>query len=219
MENKEENEMVKLITQLVLKEVSVLGMEVYNENRLIPVSISARHLHLKKEDLEVLFGVGHELTKVKDISQPGQYAAEEKVALQGPRGIIDNVRVLGPLRKETQVEVSATDARVLGINPVVRDSGSINGTPGIILIGPKGSVAMEKGCIVAKRHIHMTPRDAAAFNVKDSEVVSVVVNTERGGVFDKVLIRVNENYALDMHIDVDEANAFLINNGDLVNLI
>lgn len=219
MENKEENEMVKLITQLVLKEVSVLGMEVYNENRLIPVSISARHLHLKKEDLEVLFGVGHELTKVKDISQPGQYAAEEKVTLQGPRGSIDNVRVLGPLRKETQVEVSATDARVLGINPAVRDSGSINGTPGIILIGPKGSVAMEKGCIVAKRHIHMTPRDATAFNVKDSEVVSVVVNTERGGVFDKVLIRVNENYALDMHIDVDEANAFLINNGDLVNLI
>jgi putative phosphotransacetylase len=219
MESNNQKDMVQLITELVVKEASALGLEIKKEKNFVPVSISARHLHLKKEHLEVLFGAGHELTKVKDISQPGQYAAEEKVTLQGPRGKIDNVRVLGPLRKETQVEISATDARVLGVKPVVRDSGNMDGTPGLTLVGPKGTIIIEKGCIVAERHIHMTQEDASQFNVSDGQVVSVKVNTPRGGVFDKVLIRVREDYALDMHIDVDEANAFLISNGDLVEII
>ncbi|MCM0649229.1 phosphate propanoyltransferase [Clostridium swellfunianum] len=219
MINNSQNEMVKLITEIVVKEASALGIEIKKDKSLVPVSISARHLHLKKEHLETLFGSGHELIKVKDISQPGQYAAEEKVTLQGPRGKIDNVRVLGPIRKETQIEISATDSRVLGVKPVVRDSGNIDNTPGIVLIGPKGSLAIDKGCIVAERHIHMTPADAAEYNVSDGEVVSVKVHTPRGGVFDKVLIRVREDYALDMHIDVDEANAFLISNGDLVEIV
>ena len=219
MESNNPKDMLKLITELVVKEASILGIEITKEKKLVPVSISARHLHLKKEHLEILFGSGHDLTKIKDISQPGQYAAEEKVTLQGPRGKIENVRVLGPLRKETQVEISATDARVLGVKPVVRDSGNMDGTPGLTLIGPEGTVTIEKGCIVAERHIHMTPKDAAEFNVSDGQIVSVKVNTPRGGVFDKVLIRVREDYALDMHIDVDEANAFLISNGDLLELI
>jgi putative phosphotransacetylase len=219
MESNNQKDMVQLITELVVKEASALGLEIKKEKNLVPVSISARHLHLKKEHLEVLFGAGHELTKMKDISQPGQYAAEEKVTLQGPRGKIDNVRVLGPLRKETQVEISATDARVLGVKPVVRDSGNMDGTPGLTLVGPKGTIIIEKGCIVAERHIHMTQEDASQFNVSDGQVVSVKVNTPRGGVFDKVLIRVREDYALDMHIDVDEANAFLISNGDIVEII
>ncbi|MFT5872040.1 MAG: putative phosphotransacetylase [Clostridium sp.] len=219
MTNKTNNQMIKLITELVVKEASALGIEIKSEKSLVPVNISARHLHLKKEDLEVLFGLGNGLTKIKYISQPGQYAAEEKVTLQGPKGKIDNVRVLGPLRKETQVEISAADARVLGVKAVVRGSGNTYGTPELTLVGPNGRVIMEKGCIVAERHIHMTPNDAVEFNVKDSQIVSVKVNTPRGGVFDNVLIRVSEDYTLDMHIDVDEANAFLINNGDFVEII
>ena len=219
MSNLQDKETIKLITELVLQEAAAQGITIQKERNLIPVSISARHLHLKKEHLEILFGAGHELTKVKYISQPGQYAAEEKVTLVGPRGRLENVRVLGPLRKETQIEISATDARSLGIAPVVRDSGNIEGTPGLTLIGPKGTVNLEKGCIVAERHIHMTPKDAVEFGVVDGQNVSVKVNTSRGGVFNNVTIRVREDYALDMHIDVDEANAFLISNGDMLELL
>jgi putative phosphotransacetylase len=194
----------------------------------VPVSISARHLHLNKEDLEALFGANHELVKVKDISQPGQFAAEEKVTLVGAKGEIKNVRVLGPLRSETQVEISMTDARTLGIKPVIRESGNIEGTPGITLVGPKGNLplaqpqgilTLEKGCIVAERHIHMTPVDAKVFDVTDGEKISVKVSGHRGGVMDNVVVRVREDFVLDMHIDVDEANAFGINNGDMVEIV
>lgn len=224
----EEKDLVSYITKLVIKEMSAQGIEIESNKNMVPVSISARHLHLNKKDLETLFGENHELIKVKDISQPGQFAAEEKVTLVGPKGEIKNVRVLGPLRQETQVEVSMTDARVLGIKPIIRESGNLQGTPGITIIGPmgtlpivgsKGELTLDKGCIVAERHIHMTPTDALNFKVADGDKVSVKVYGQRGGVMDNVVIRVREDYSLDMHIDVDEANAFGINNGDRVEII
>lgn len=212
-------ETVNYITELVLKEILAQGLTLEQNKTKIPVSISARHIHLKKEDLEMLFGSGHELTRVKDISQPGQFAAEEKVTLVGPKGNIENVRVLGPLRKETQIEISITDARTLGIKPVVRDSGNVDGTPGLTIIGPKATLQLEKGCIVAQRHIHMTPKDAVEYGVKDGQKVMVKCLNDRGGIFDNVFVRVREDYALDMHIDTDEANAFSIGNGEIVEIL
>ena len=172
------------------------------------VETSARHIHLSAEHIEVLFGKGHTLTNKKDLSQPGQFACEEKVEIVGTKGSL-KVSVLGPARKDTQVELSFTDARALGLKDVpVRESGDIAGTPGIKLVGPCGEVVMDKGCIIAKRHIHMTPADAAAFDVKDKDVVKVAIASEgRSLIFDDVVVRVNENFALAMHIDTDEANA------------
>nr|WP_267128910.1 phosphate propanoyltransferase [Cytobacillus dafuensis] len=185
----------------------------------VPVSISARHLHLKQEHVEMLFGKGYELTKYKDISQPGQYACNEKVTLKGPKGIIENVRVLGPLRKQTQVEISRTDARKIGVSPPVRNSGNIEGSAGITLIGPIGSLTLNEGCIIADRHIHMTPKDAYQFAVKDKQKVSVLVEGEKGGIMGQVTIRVNERYALDMHIDTDDANAFDLKGNEWLKII
>ncbi|WP_082204450.1 phosphate propanoyltransferase [Clostridium homopropionicum] len=211
----ENDDLVSLITDLVLKELKSGEIQVNK----VPVSISARHIHLSKEHLEALFGADHKLTKVKDISQPGQFAAEEKVTLVGSKGKIENVRVLGPLRKETQVEISITDSRALGIKPVISESGNLEGTPGITIIGPKGTINIDKGCLVAERHIHMTSHDAKVFGVIDGQKVNVKAEGHRGGVFMNVVIRVREDYALDMHIDVDEANAFDISNGDMLEIL
>ena len=172
------------------------------------VETSARHIHLTEEHIAILFGEGHQLTNKKDLSQPGQFACEEKVELVGPKSSI-KVSVLGPARKDTQVELSFTDARTLGLKNVpVRESGDIEGTPGIKLVGPCGEVEIEKGCIIAKRHIHMTPEDAENFGVKDKDVVKVAIEgTGRAVIFDDVVVRVSSTYALAMHIDTDEANA------------
>ena len=172
------------------------------------VETSARHIHLTNEHIEALFGAGHTLTNKKDLSQPGQFACEEKVELVGPKGSI-KVSVLGPARKDSQVELSFTDARTLGLKSVpVRESGDIAGTPGIKLVGPCGEVDLEQGVIIAKRHIHMTPADAEAFGVADKDVVKVAIEgTGRALVFDDVVVRVSEKFALAMHIDTDECNA------------
>ena len=172
------------------------------------VETSARHIHLSAEHIEVLFGKGHQLTNKKDLSQPGQFACEEKVEIVGTKGSL-KVSVLGPARKDTQIELSFTDARALGLKDVpVRESGDIAGTPGIKLVGPCGEVTIDSGCIIAKRHIHMTPADAEAFNVKDKDVVKVAITSNgRSLIFDDVVVRVNDNFALAMHIDTDEANA------------
>lgn len=219
MDNIKNKETISLITELVLKEIIAQGIEIQRERNLVPVSISARHIHLKREHLEILFGVGHTLTKVKDISQPGQFASEEKVILVGPRGKIENVRVLGPLRKETQVEISTADARNLGVKAEVRESGNHDGTPGLTIIGPRGVIDIPKGCIVAERHIHMTSEDTVSFGVRDGQKVCVKVNSVRGGILDNVFIRVREDFALDMHIDVDDSNAFFIKNGDMLEIL
>ena len=171
------------------------------------VETSARHIHLCPADLETLFGAGAQLHNKKDLSQPGQFACEEKVQLVGPKGTL-MVSVLGPTRKDTQVELSFTDARTLGLNGVpVRESGDVAGTPGLKLVGPAGEVALAQGVIIAKRHIHMTPADAEAFGVADKDIVSVKLDTTRPLIFGDVVVRVSPSYALAMHIDTDEANA------------
>ena len=186
----------------------------------IIVGVSNRHVHLSKEDLEILFGKGYELTPIKDLRQPGQYAAKETVTIVGPKGAIENVRVLGPVRRETQVEISRTDAFKLGLRPPVRDSGDLEGTPGIVIIGPNGILVKEKGVIIAKRHIHMHPKDAEHYGVKDKDLVKVIVESgDRKLIFDDVLIRVREDFVLEFHVDTDEANAAMLNTGDLVYIV
>ena len=175
------------------------------------VEVSARHIHLDRETMDVLFGKDSELHPIKDLSQPGQYAADEKVTLVGPKGK-SSVRVLGPLRNETQVELSLTDARSLGVDAQIRESGDLEGTTGnLTLVGPAGEVTLEKGVIAAKRHIHMTPEDAEKFGVENGQIVNVKIDTDgRSIVFGDTVIRVSPKYALAMHIDTDEANAAAI---------
>lgn len=185
----------------------------------ILVGVSNRHLHLSAADLETLFGPGAQLTPIKDLGQPGQYACDETVTLSGPKGSIERVRVLGPVRSRTQVEVSLTDAYRLGIRPPVRESGDLAGSAPIIIAGPCGRVDLQEGAILAWRHIHMHTDDAAAYGVKDGDVVKVRVGGDRATVFENVIIRVSDTYALEMHVDTDEANAALLQNGQAVELI
>lgn len=178
--------------------------------RKVLVETSARHVHLSREHLEILFGEGYELTPKKELSQPGQYACEERVAVVGPKGTFPSVAILGPVRPASQVEVSASDARTLGLTPPVKESGDIKGSAGCKLVGPKGEVEISEGVIIAKRHIHLDPATAEKFSVQDKQVVSVKVESdERSLIFGDVVVRVNPNFAPAMHIDTDESNAVL----------
>ena len=175
----------------------------------IPIETSARHIHLCEEDFHTLFGEGGGLTYKADLSQPGQYVCEERLTIQGPKGRFENVAVLGPFRKETQIEISMTDSRKMGIPGMIRQSGDTEGTPGCTLIGPAGSLELDHGVIVAKRHIHMTPVQAIQLNVKDNDDVFVIMESyERSLIFADVVVRVDPTFALAMHVDTDEANAF-----------
>ena len=172
------------------------------------VETSARHVHVTQEHLEILFGKGYELTKKKDLSQPGQYACEERVTVVGPKKELKGVSILGPVRKATQVELSLTDARSIGVAAPVRESGDVAGSAGCKLIGPAGEVELTEGVIAAKRHIHATPADAEQLGVKNDDIVSVKVDTDgRSLVYGDVVVRVSDSYALAMHIDTDESNA------------
>ena len=171
------------------------------------VEISARHVHVSEEHLEILFGEGYELTKKKDLSQPGQYAANEKVDVIGPRGTLAAVRILGPFRPETQVELSMTDARAIGIKAPIRESGVLEGTPGCKLVGPCGEVEIDHGVIVALRHVHLNPQQAEEAGVKDKDIVCLKVGGERGLIFDNVLIRSGSAHKAECHFDTDEGNA------------
>lgn len=172
------------------------------------VETSARHVHLSREDVDVLFGKGYELTHKKDLSQPGQFACEERVNLIGPKGMIKNVIILGPVRPSTQVEVSLSDARALGISAPVRESGDIAGTPGCKISSATAEIEITEGVIAAKRHIHLTPTDAEEFGVSDKQIVSVKIdNNDRSIIFGDVVVRVNKNFSAAMHIDTDESNA------------
>ena len=173
----------------------------------ILVETSARHVHLSQEDLETLFGKGATLTNKKDLSQPGQFACAERVNLVGPKKELANVSILGPVRPKTQVEVSYTDARTLGVAAPLRESGDVAGTPGLKLVGPAGEVELTEGVMVAKRHIHMTPEDAERLGVENGEIVSVKIESERTSILGDVVIRVSPKFALAMHIDTDESNA------------
>lgn len=177
-----------------------------DKNKVL-VEVSARHVHVTQNDLEILFGVGHTLSPKKDLSQPGQFASEEKVDIVGPRSVLKGVTILGPVRNASQVEVSLSDARTIGASALIRESGYIDGTQGVTLVGPAGSVVLEKGLIAAKRHVHLTPENASYYGVQNGQVVSVKVETEdRSLTFGDVVIRVSEKFAPAMHVDTDEAN-------------
>ena len=186
----------------------------------IMVETSARHVHLSREDLDVLFGKGYELASKKDLSQPGQFACTERVDVVGPKKTLAGVSILGPTRPASQVEISLTDARSIGVAAPIRESGDIAGSGACKLVGPCGEVELAEGVIAAKRHIHMTPADAAEYDVKDKDVVSVQVETDgRALTFGDVVVRVSEKFALAMHIDTDESNAACAGPGTMGTLI
>ncbi len=175
----------------------------------IPIEISARHVHLSQKDFEYLFGEGAEPTPVKELSQPGQYLAAERINIIGPKGRFDNIAVLGPCRKETQIELAITDTRKMGVKSVIRQSGDIEDTPGCILEANGKTLEIDKGVIVAKRHIHMTPSDAIRLHVEDNDEVFVITESyERALIYADVVVRVHKDYRLAMHVDTDEGNAF-----------
>ncbi len=174
------------------------------------VEVSARHVHLDRKTLDILFGEGYELTPIRDLSQPGQFVCEERVTIEGSKRAIENVVILGPLRASTQVETSMTDCYTIGSVAPVRESGDVHNSAAVKLKGPKGEVEIKEGLIVAKRHIHMKPEDAENLGVEDRQIVSVEVDTSRPVIFKDVVVRVSESYALAMHVDTDEANAALI---------
>lgn len=186
----------------------------------IPVGISNRHIHLTKEHVEILFGKNYRLTKLKDLSQPGQYACKEQLTIVGPSmRAIEGVRVLGPERKRSQVEISRTDSYVLKVKPPVRESGDLDGSAPITIIGPRGIVTLEEGCIIANRHIHMSEEEAKVFGVRDGDYADVEINGERRSLFYDVQIRVHKDFRLEMHIDTDDANAAGVANGFKAKLI
>lgn len=184
----------------------------------IPVEVSARHIHLSQEHLELLFGKDYQLTPMRPLSQPGQFAAQETVTLVNSAGVLQDVRILGPSREHTQVELAFSDARKLGLRPPVRESGNISGSPGIVIIGPKGFVEIKEGVIVACRHLHATPEDSKRLGIKDGDIIEVEVTGDRPGILGGIIVRVSNQYDLALHLDVDEANAFGITQGFKVKI-
>lgn len=210
---------IQAIAEAVIKAVNAQKAEKSAEGD-IPVGVSNRHIHLTKEDMETLFGAGYELTHLKDLSQPGQYACKETLTIVGPSlRPIENVRVLGPLRKASQVEISRTDSFTLKVKPPVRESGSLAGSAPITIIGPKGVVSLKEGCIIANRHIHMSPEDGAKYGVNDGDYVTVDAVGERRTRFYDVQIRVSDKFRLEMHLDTDDANAAGLNGKSLVKIV
>lgn len=187
------------------------------ERIFVELEASARHVHLTAQQAEKLFG--HDLTPDRPLSQPGQFLAKERVRLVGPKGEFSHVAVLGPARGEAQVEISLTDARALGIQPPIRESGKIAGSPGCVLCGENASIAIDSGVIIAKRHLHLTPEDALRFGVKDMQIVKLQTFTDRPLIFEDVVVRVSRNFATRAHLDFDEANACAMKNGDLGRII
>lgn len=208
---------IKSLVERVIEKVSSAKGETEGD---VPVGISNRHIHLTKEHVEILFGKGYQLTKIKDLSQPGQFACKEQLTIVGPSmRPIEGVRVLGPERKQSQVEISRTDSFVLKVKPPVRESGALSGSAPIIIIGPKGTVSLDEGCIIANRHIHMSLDEGARYGVTDGEYVDVEMGGIRRSLFYDVQIRVHKDFRLEMHIDTDDANAAGVSNGDKVKII
>ena len=215
-----EQEIAAIVAKVVAEQLGKGGCyQAENEDALIPVGISNRHIHLSQEDFETLFGAGATMTHFKDLSQPGQFACQEVMTIVGPGGAIERVRLLGPARKQTQVEVSVADCFKLGIKAPLRDSGDLAGSAPITIVGPKGSVNIPEGCIIALKHIHMHTDDAARLGLKDRDHVNVQTCGERNLMFQEVLIRVSDKFKLEMHVDMDEANAASLSNGDKVRIV
>lgn len=215
-----EEKFIKQIVQEVLQRLLNEERDVSQTSSLIPINISNRHVHLKREHLDILYGKGYELTKLRDLMQPGEFASNELVTLVSSGGIIQKVRILGPLREYTQVEISLTDSYALGIKSLpVRDSAQHEGTPGITIVGPKGSLSLGQGVIIAQRHIHMHTVDGERFGFKNGDWAKVRVEGSRSLIFEKVLVRVRSNYVLEMHVDMDEANACALRPGDYGRIV
>ena len=203
----------------VLVTVEEVQAELQKRSRQVPVGISVRHIHLTRDDVDKLFGYGYQLTPKKALSQPGQFACEECLDIIGPKGELKHVRILGPERSATQIELAQTDCRNIGIKAPVRSSGDTKGTPGVTLRGPRGTLTVPEGVMIADRHIHMTPAQAAAFGLADGDRVQVKIDGPKPGVMGGVLIRANDKCALDFHIDTDDGNAFLLKQGQLVTVL
>lgn len=216
--------MVKNLDDRLIKQVAKLVLDEINKKEqaidfVVPVGVSARHIHLTQEHVETLFGKGYELTKKKEL-MGGQYAANEVVTIVGLKlRAIENVRILGPVRKASQVEISSTDSLKLGVKVPIRESGNTKDSAPIAIVGPKGVIYLNEGCIIAKRHIHMSVEDAKDAGVTDGDTVWVQVENERATIFNHVQIRVDKSFTLEMHIDTDEANAAKISTGDKVRII
>lgn len=205
---------LEVILQKVIDKVKAEIAFPTKEMKEVVINVSARHVHLSSEHLEILFGKDYKLTPLRELMQPGEFAAKETVIIVGPKGILQNVRILGPVRKKTQVEISKTDGFALGIEPLVRDSGNHEGTSGCVIVGPMGGVRIESGVIAAMRHIHVPTWFAEKNGIKDKSFLKVLVDGERRVIFDKVLARVSPDFVLEMHIDTDEANASGVKSGD-----
>lgn len=213
----EDNQNIALITRMVLEAIE--SQKKQSDGYVVPIGVSARHVHLTQEHVEQLFGKGYQLTKKKEL-MGGQFASNETVTIVGLKlRAIENVRVLGPVRKQSQVEISATDAIKLGVKAPIRESGKLAGSAPVAVVGPRGVVYLEEGCIIAQRHIHMSPADALAAGVHDGDIVSVKADNERGTIFNHVKIRVDDSFTLEMHIDTDEANAAKTATGQTVSIL
>jgi len=185
----------------------------------VSVGVSNRHVHLKKEDLEILFGKNYELKNFRDLNQPGQFASTDKVKIVGPNGYIEDIRIIGPVRSYTQVEVSATDAFKLGVNPPVRSSGDIIDSAPIKIVGPAGELDLQDGCILADRHIHITPKQLELYGFKENDVVNIFVDGPKSLFFKNVVFKVDEQSYFELHIDLDDASASGVKNNDIVDII
>ncbi len=211
---------VTAVAQAVLKAIENSGDASAFSGDTIPVGISNRHIHLSREHVDILFGKGYQLTPIKDLSQPGQYACKELLTIVGPSlRPIENVRVLGPERNKSQVEISRTDSFTLKVKPPVRESGKVEGSAPITIIGPKGVVTLKEGCIIANRHIHMSLDDGAKFGISDGEYVDIDAFGERKTRFFDVQVRVHKDFRLEMHLDTDDANAAGLKNGSRVKIV
>jgi len=208
----DKDELVKIITKMVKETVA-------NNKLLVPVGVSARHVHLSRQHMDILFGTDSQLSKKKDL-MGGQFAAQECVTILGAKlNSMENVRILGPLRNESQIEISKTDSMKLGLKAPVRESGKLKDSSPITLVGPNGAVALTQGCIVAKRHIHMSIEEGKEFGVQNNQIVNVKVPGQRGGLLGNVQIRIDSTYSLEMHIDTDEANAMEIKCGSYLEIV
>ncbi|MCG2725591.1 MAG: phosphate propanoyltransferase [Elusimicrobia bacterium] len=200
---------------------NAIKLRMERSKKSVPVGVSNKHIHFTEKDFKALFGAGAKPTLYKQLVQPGFYAANEKVDIYGPNGVFKNVRMIGPCRSYTQVEISMGDARILGLKPPIRDSGKLDNTPGIKIAGPKGSIEIKHGVIISKRHIHFSPKDAQEFKIKDGEEARVRcgIAKDRELIFERVLCRVSDKYALEFHVDIEEANAGALENGESVFII
>ena len=207
-----QEQLVSLVTQAVQAQLRL-------QDRQVPVGISMRHIHLSRREVDALFGRTYQLTPLRPLSQPGQFACQECLDVIGPKGVLHKVRVLGPERSAAQVELAQTDCRAIGVNAPVRSSGSTDGTAGVLLQGPKGVLSLPQGVIIADRHLHMNPAQAAAFGLADGDIVRVRVDGGKPGILDGVLVRAGERYELDLHLDTDDANAFQLRQGQLVTVL